>query len=168
MPVPTSPSSSRFIGRGSRHVREDLGDRALLVAGELERDRALERRERRAVERVRDARLLARDAVPAHRHVELQQQQLVVGEPVVRGRGLGERRREVDVAQRGAQGDEAAARAQLGRQVVGHVGEVVDRRCDETPQPGGRQPLGRAVNRQHAAGLGVVLLGGELLDERAS
>ena len=136
LPVPTSPSSMRFIGRGAAMSARISAIARCLVGGELEREGRAQRGERGAVDAVRDAGVLAGERVAAHRHAELQQQQLVVGEPRACGRvASASRRGKWIVAQRRVQRDEPAVDAQRRGQVVGHVGEVVDRRRDEPAEP---------------------------------
>ncbi len=133
------------------HVREDLTDRLLLVAGELEGNRALA--ELRAPGRREDARPRP---VPGSRCVGAWP--CTAEATAVRRTRAGGVRRQRSASDGGKWTSRSAVpsgtrpwptRSCRG-QVVGHVSVVVDSGRDETPKPGGREPLCRAVYRQDA------------------
>ena len=82
LPEPTSPCSSRCIGAGARHVARDLVDRALLVVGQRERQRGVERRHERPVDVVRDAALVPLERALARDEPDLHAQELVELQPL--------------------------------------------------------------------------------------
>ena len=82
LPLPTSPCSRRRIGSSAGKVLEDLvEDRDVLVLGQRERERRLERAG--LVTRHLDARRsLARAGSARLRQYELQREELIVREPI--------------------------------------------------------------------------------------
>ena len=81
---PTSPISSRCIGRSRRQVLVDLAHRRLLVARELERQRPAPAVHHHAARGERPRRAALAPRAPAPRHGELEQEQLLEGEPAAR------------------------------------------------------------------------------------
>ena len=66
----------------------------------------------------------------------------------------------------GTQSHERALSTKGARQVVAHVGVVVERAGHETAQPARGEALGRSVHRQDPSEVAVLGLVGELFDER--
>ena len=144
LPEPTSPMSSRCIGRASASSSSSIGDRRALVAGELERQQLLAPAPRevgRRVERRRAARRPALGAAAQQR--ELGEQELVEGEPAaaaleVAGVGGDERGRAVGQAPR---------RARAGRQRIDGVVGGAEVLAHEREDLRRGQPHGRGVVR---------------------
>ncbi len=147
-----------------RHVREHLCDRDALVLGGYERHRRSQACERGTLIGVRDPGVLARRGVLALGEPDLQHEQLVEDEPLPSCSQAHSVVGEVDLVQRGTVGDERVFEPHPDRQVIGHVGVVLDGVGDEPAEPVHRQSLGGAVHRQDTGEVLGVLFGGKSLD----
>ncbi len=94
LPVPTSPSRSRFMGCGARMSARMSADCRVLLGGEREWDDAVDVGQIGAVGLVGESRTLVDGCVPPHRERTLGEESLVVLEPVHGGGQLFSRVRE--------------------------------------------------------------------------
>ena len=133
--------------RRAREVGVDLGDRLLLMLGQLERECGAVAADQLARLRQRGGDLLlALGSAPRQR--QLEDEQLVEGEPLPSLLGLLERARLVDRRQRVASERQPALRLQRRRQRVGMVGHERQRRLDELAQLRRRDLLARRIDRR--------------------
>ncbi len=122
--------------RGAREVVLDLGEGALLVAGEGERQPLDECAYERPVDLVTDARLLGFERALAGDETDLHAQELVEDEPALGRVQLAHRLGAVDGAQRGAAVEEVA---RVEERLVERIGEAARRgtsRARPTPARG--------------------------------
>ena len=146
LPDPTSPISSRCIGRSCGEVRVDLLDRALLVARELERERPSPAVHHHAARLERPRAPPLAPGAPASRHGELEQEQLLEGEPTPRVALVLLADREVDRLDRGRPLGELLLDAQPRRQRLDHREHARARLAHELPQARGADALRGGVH----------------------
>ena len=153
LPAPTSPISSRCIGRSSPMSASSSSIARFWSPGQLERERpapAVHHDPARG-QRARPATLPAR--APAAGHGELQQEQLLEREPVARAALVLLAVREVRAGQRGRALRQRLVHAQPGGQRLGREQEAPARVPQELAQARGAQALGGRVHRHQADGV---------------
>ena len=146
------------------HVRKDLARRATLVARELKGQAAQQRLHARAAHMGAGA-SAGKLAVAAHHHLQLQAQQLLVGQAAARLLELAGVAGEVHGPQRGLESHEAPARPQArGQGGCQRVAQLVEGVGHQAAHPRGRDALAGAVHGHHA--LGAVIPLAQHLDKR--
>jgi hypothetical protein len=109
LPEPTSPWSSRFIRRSRGHVAEDLADRPLLGAGQLEREPVVEGADEGVGPAERDPAPLPGGQAVGPGVQELEEEELAVGQATAGPLRGGDGRGPVQRLQRLGQGRQAEA-----------------------------------------------------------
>ena len=150
---------------GSPHRLADRVDRSLLRPGRLERQRPGEPLGQRARHRVRDAGLLGLHAMLAERDPELEREQLVELQPLLRAGELALILGEMDLPQRLVVVAEGFGLHQLGREWIGDRRQLLERRVDQLADRPRRDALRRRMHRRDARRVDQVgLIAAEELD----
>ncbi len=143
---------------GRRHVGADLVPHALLRAGEREAETLAQARDERSSRPHREApgsrRPRAQDGEP-----ELEQQEVVEGEPAHRALTLGVGGREMRLPHRLRQRRQPATHARgLGQRLLDGGAELLDHLPHQATQRALRQSFGRGVHRHETAGVQVLVV----------